>query len=125
MPRLIRTHATSLIGRQPRVAHEHQGWDPEHKNSNFHEHPMTLTEDRKFFQCDGTFLEPGEKFKIVLLVKNADEAAQIYEERVNSGTHVNYRFDYDRKYKTFWLLVLWHPIVQPYVWNQCNIYNPD
>jgi hypothetical protein len=125
MPQFIQVMVTGLIEKQPYVAHEKGNWGPGQKGSDWEKHPMKLSADGLFFECDGSFLERGEEFKIVVRVKSAIEAIKIYEARVGHHAHVNYRFDYDRKNKTFWLLALYHPVIRPNEWDQNNLYHPS
>ena len=121
--KLIVVSAIGLLAEPLYIAHEFGNWGPEMNGSDHLEHPMALSEDEKWFICDGDFLDIGEEFKIVAPNTNHDEAVHIYGLRVSGKVHVNIRLDYDLKHEAFWLLAESHSVIRPEKWNQNNVYS--
>ena len=117
----IRVHKRGIEGKKVYCAHAQGNWGPEQEQSNYLSHPMTLEGD--FFVCKGDFLVEGEEFKIVIPVADTKEAFDAYRERMDGNAHVGARFDFDKDFKTLWLLAENFPVIRPNEWNQNNVFS--
>ncbi len=119
---IIQVSSVGLENKKVYISHEKGNWGPELVNSDFKQHPMSLSANGPYLVCDGDFLEDGEEFKIIVLVVNKEEAKKIYKERIDKGVHVNERFDFDSEQNSFGLLAESHSVVRGEEWNQNNVY---
>jgi len=120
----IYVRAHGLCGYGVYVAHHAGGWGPETSSEkspgDFRRHGMT--QSGEYFEIDGSFLDRGEEFKLVVPVRDAYAAYAIYAARVNAGVHVGMRMDFDAATDCLWLLAHSHPVVREGEWDQNNIY---
>jgi len=119
---IIQVSSVGLENTKVYISHEKGNWGPELINSDYEQHPMSLSADGPYLVSEGDFLENGEEFKIIVPVTDEEEARKIYKERIEKGVHVNKRFDFDSEQNTFELLAESHLVVRAEEWNQNNVY---
>ena len=118
----VLTSSVGLEGKDVYIAHEKGNRGPELKDSDYRRNNLRPSADKLYLFCCGIFLKEDEEFRLLVHVKDEDEARRIYDKRITEGVHVGSMFVFDAKQNTFWFLAESHPVVRRGEWNQSNTY---